>query len=430
MRLSEIITYYSNKEICAELLRMAKDREIAAQFTAGFGKRPDTLQFAADVIKQVRNGATSFHCSEERWSNPLILNPSVEKSELDKLRIGFDLVLDVDCKSLDIGTVCAKLILQALKWHGVDNYSIKFSGGTGWHIGVPFEAFPTDERIAFPEAPQAIAAYLKEFIRNQLSDGILEVENNLKILANIAGKPPSQLIRNGVFDPYTVVGIDTVLIASRHLFRMPYSLNEKKWLVSLPIKEKDIDKFDIDMAKPQNVKKANVKFLDRDSVKANEATQLLIQAFDWQIRTKEKLEPSKTKIVKVEYEDKVPLAAFPPCLKCMLQGLPDGRKRSLFALINFLKNAKWSWPEIEQLVYEWNNINKPPLKTGYIKSQLSWHSRSGQRIPPPNCRQFYDDMAICKPDNICGKIKNPLNYPRFMQSKRVINFKSKKTSEA
>ena len=161
MRLSEIIRYYSNKELCAELLRVAKDREVAVQFSTGFGKRPDTLQFASDVIKQVRSGATSFHCSEERWSNPMALEPTMEKSAQDKLRIGFDLVLDVDCKILEWGTVCAKLLLQALTWHGVDNYSIKFSGGTGWHIGIPYEAFPTDERIAFPDAPQAIAAYLK-----------------------------------------------------------------------------------------------------------------------------------------------------------------------------------------------------------------------------------------------------------------------------
>lgn len=428
MRLSEIIRYYSNKEICSELLKIAKDREVASQFNSAFGKRPDTLQFASDVSKQVRSGTTSFHCSEERWSNPMQLNPAMNKQDLDKLRIGFDLVLDVDCKILEWGTICAKLLLQALKWHGIESYSIKFSGGTGWHIGIPYEAFPTDERIAFPDAPQAIAAYLKEFIRGQLSDEILESENDLKKLAEKANKPASQLIKDGTFDPYSILGIDTVLIASRHLFRMPYSLNEKKWLVSLPIKEKDLDKFTIDWAKPEYVKKADVKFLDRDAVKHGEASQLLMQAFDWQIRTKEKLETKEQ--IKVEYEDKVPLAAFPPCLKCMLQGLPDGRKRSSFALINFLKNAKWSWPEIQQLLYEWNNINKPPLKIGYIKSQLSWHSRSGQKIPPPNCRQFYKDIGICNPDRICDKIKNPLSYPKFMQSKRVINFKSKKKAEA
>ena len=96
MKLSEIIRYYSNKDICVELLRAAKDREVASQFNSVFGKRPDTLQFASDIIKQVRSGATSFHCSEERWSNPMALTAAIDKRDLDKLRIGFDLVLDVD----------------------------------------------------------------------------------------------------------------------------------------------------------------------------------------------------------------------------------------------------------------------------------------------------------------------------------------------
>ncbi len=427
MRLSEIIRYYSNKDVCSELLRLAKDREVAVQFSTGFGKRPDTLQFTADIIKQVRNGATSFHCSEERWSNPLVLEPTMEKSALDKIRIGFDLVLDIDCKRLEWGTVCAKLLLQALKWHGIDSYSIKFSGGTGWHIGVPYEAFPTDERIAFPDAPQAIAAYLKEFIRRQLSDDILELENDLKKLAEKAGKPASQMIKDGTFDPYSVLGIDTVLIASRHLFRMPYSLNEKKWLVSLPIREKDLDKFSVEWAKLENVVNVTARFLDRSAVKPGEASQLLMQAFDWQIRKKERIQPGK--VFKLEFENKVPVEAFSPCMKCILKGLPDGRKRSLFALINFLKNAKWSLPEIEAFAYDWNKINTPPLKIGYIKSQLAWHARSGQKIPPPNCREFYKDIGVCNPDNICDKIKNPLSYPKFM-SKRVINLKSKPKAEA
>lgn len=427
MRLSEIIRYYSNKEVCSELLRTARDREVASQFGSAFGKRPDTLQFASDIIKQVRSGATSFHCSEERWSNPMALTTTLDKRELDKIRTGFDLVLDIDCKILEWGTVCAKLLLQALKWHGVDNYSIKFSGGTGWHIGIPFEAFPTDERIAFPDAPQAIAAYLKEFIRTQLSDGILELENDLKKLAEKIGKPASKLIKDGTFDPYSVLGIDTMLIASRHLFRMPYSLNEKKWLVSLPIREKDLDNFSIEWAKPENVTAVNVKFLDNSVVRPGEASQLLMQAFDWQIRTKEKIDYKA--LVKFEFSEKVPIEAFPPCMKAILQGLPDGRKRGLFALINFMKSAKWSWPEIEAEMRACNNRNNPPLKTGYLQAQLNWHKRQASKFPPPKCRSFYEDFEVCKPDNICNRIKNPINHPRSA-SKRVINLKSSGKPEA
>jgi hypothetical protein len=420
MKLSEIITYYSNPEICAELVRVSENREVAVQFNTAFGKRPDMLQFPSDITKQVRSGATSFHCSEERWSNPLALSSETEKRDLDKLRSGFDLVLDVDCKVLEWSKVCTKLLMKALSWHNISSASIKFSGGSGFHIAVPWESFPSDERIAFPDAPRAIAAYLKEFIRNQLTDGILEKENDLRKISAIVKKPSKNLVKNGTFDPYSVLDIDTVLIASRHLFRMPYSLNEKKWLVSLPIRAKDIDSFTEELARPSNVKKVDVKFLDTYSAVMGEASQLLTQAFDWQLRTEDKSQQAKGEIV--EYENKVPIEAFPPCMKLILSGLSDGRKRSLFALINFLRTAKWVWPEIEAFIYAWNNKNNPPLKLGYVKSQLSWHNRHPEARPPPNCRSFYENFGVCKPDFICSRIRNPITYPKHKLVKKVNKF--------
>ena len=62
---------------------------------------------------------------------------------------------------------------------------------------------------------------------------------------------------------------------------------------------------------------------------------------------------------------------FPPCMKLILNGLEDGRKRALFSLINFYKNFDMDWKDLEFKIYEWNSKNKPPLKKGYIKSQLS-----------------------------------------------------------
>jgi len=410
MRLSQLIGYYSNPQIQQELIRFAKDREIAVQFGETFGKRPDTLEFPSDIIKQVRSGATSFHCSEERWSNPMNLKTDSEKQELDSLRMGFDLVLDIDCKILEWSKICAKLLVWALETHGVKSYSIKFSGGTGFHIGIPWESFSVDERLAFPDTPQIVAKYLREYIRQPLARGIAELEGDVRKISEKSNKRPSAFIQNNTLDPYKLLEIDTILIASRHLFRMPYSLNEKKWLVSLPIRPQDIDAFTVEWAKPENVKAVKIKFLDFENIRQGEAAQLLMQALDWNIRV---TEGGKTKeVVKIEYTNKVPVEAFPPCIKFILNGLSDGRKRSLFALINFLKSAKWPWLEIEQFVYEWNNKNNPPLKTGYVKSQLSWHSRHMDKIPPPNCRKFFEDFGVCKPDFICNRIKNPIGYPK------------------
>ncbi|MCX6775198.1 MAG: hypothetical protein NTY99_03890 [DPANN group archaeon] len=418
MRLSELIRYYSSLPIQQELVRFAKDREVATQFGQAFGKRPDVLELPSDVIKQVRSGATSFHCSEERWSNPLNLTSNSEKKDLDALRIGFDLVLDIDCKIFEWAKVCAKLLMWALETHSVEHFSIKFSGGTGFHIGIPWEAFAADERWAFPDVAQIVAKYLREYIRQPLARDIAELEGDVKKISEKSGKKPSEFMQNGALNPYKLLEIDTILISPRHLFRMPYSLNEKKGLVSLPMKPRDVNKFQPEMARPENIKTVSMKFLDPEHVRSGEASQLLMQALDWNIRSTEKQQTRE--VIKVEYADKVPVEAFPPCIKCIMEGLPDGRKRSLFALINFLKSVKWPWLEIEQFVYECNQKNNPPLKTGYVKSQLSWHSRHKESVPPPNCRQFYQDIGICKADFTCNRVKNPISYPKHKISKKVI----------
>ena len=141
MKMSEIIAYYSKPEIAAELVRYAEGREVAVRFSEVFGKRPDTLQFQQDVINAARKGATSFHCSEEKWQDPLQLAQESTKKDMDELRAGWDLIIDIDCKILEWSTICAELLLQSLKFHEVNCASLKFSGGTGWHLGVPGNSF-------------------------------------------------------------------------------------------------------------------------------------------------------------------------------------------------------------------------------------------------------------------------------------------------
>ena len=53
--------------------------------------------------------------------------------------------------------------------------------------------------------------------------------------------------------------------------------------------------------------------------------------------------------------------------------------------------------------------NEIPLKKGYIKSQLSWAYRK-KPILPPNCKEFYQGIAVCTPDDFCKLVKNPVNY--------------------
>ncbi len=79
--------------------------------------------------------------------------------------------------------------------------------------------------------------------------------------------------------------------------------------------------------------------------------------------------------------------------------------------------------DLEKRIYEWNEKNETPLKKGYIHSQLVWSYRR-KPIMPPNCKEFYKNLGVCLPDNICAKIKNPVNYTvrkDFMKNKKTDN---------
>ncbi len=176
-----MLLHYKREDIRILMAKGATDREVSARFDFGFGKRPDTVSYPNDILELVKKGATSFHFSEERWNNPMQLNPSMRKQEQDDLRIGWDLVLDIDCPVWEFAKLIAQLFVKALENNGVKkSVSIKFSGNKGFHIGVPYEAFPkTIDGIPtnklFPQAPRIISEYLLDYIDNQL----VEVKDNI-----------------------------------------------------------------------------------------------------------------------------------------------------------------------------------------------------------------------------------------------------------
>jgi len=416
MRQSELLKFYSKKEVAAELVRVSKNREVGVMLRSGsYAKRPDILQMPSDVLRLIKQGATSFHASEERWTNPLQLTPDLTLRDLDKLRSGFDIILDIDCKHVEWSKICAELLVKAIKWHEISSVSAKFSGGTGFHIAVPYEAIQnTKQNITFPDTPRIIAEYLKEFIKSHLAEKIMALEQDVKKIAKKTNKKPSELLIDNQLDPYQLLEIDTVLISSRHLFRMPYSLNEKKDLISLPLKIKDIPQFSTDWAKIETIGSIDNSFLNPVNAKKGEASQLIIQALDWKIKELNKHDQSKKPEI-IEIEGKVPEDAFPPCIKLILAGLADGRKRAAFILLNFLKNCNWSIQEIEARIHEWNQKNPEPLKKGYLTGQINYFKKHYKAPPPPNCnnKAYYRDFNVCRPDFICPRIRNPLSYVRI-----------------
>ncbi len=411
MRQSEVITWYSRQDVAAELVRVGKDREMAHMFhQGGYGKRPGTLQFPADVKSLSRQGASSFHMSEERWKNPMNLSTEITEREIRDLRKTWDLIIDIDCPIFEYSSIAAETVVEALKFHGVTNPSIKFSGNRGWHIGVIAEAFP--EKIGkrefkdlFPAGAVTLISYVQQFIKDELHDRILAFEGDVKNIAKRTSK--NNILKEGRIDVYSLLELDIQVGSVRHLIRAPYSLHEKSWLVSLPVEASEIKGFKKEYAKPENVKEIKPIFFNPELVKKNEAHQLLVQALDWGEKEGDKTD--KTNQVYKEIEDRIPEKYFSPCMVHLLKGgMLDGRKRALFALLNFLRMMNWSWDEIEEKVRKWNSTNSPPLKEGYIITQIKWNRRQHKKFPPPNCGDFYYNIDV--PIGTCKNHNNPVSY--------------------
>ncbi|MEK6973886.1 MAG: DNA primase small subunit domain-containing protein [Nanoarchaeota archaeon] len=409
--------YYSRKEIQSKIVSAAKNKEIGVLFHDGnFGKRPDVLQYDNDILELVKQGAYSFHISEETWQNPLMLKSGMSKKDLDDLRIGWDLVLDTDSKHLEYSRIATLLVIEAIKFHNIKNIDIKFSGNHGFHIGIHFRAFPDrvnnlDTKLLFPEGLRIIAMYIKYLIKDHLASELLK--HNLDDIAKNTGKEKEALFKDGKFDSFSVVDIDTILISSRHLFRAAYSINEKSGLVSVPITLEQLKNFSLEMADPKSVS-TELNFLDQEKFEQGEARHLIMQAFDFAAKTRS-IEPELKIQGQKNYEDsidKIPQEFFPGCIKKLLAGnLNDGRKRALFILINFLKSTNYNKDEIRSILNEWNSKNPVPLKQGYINTQLLWHERQNKKILPPNCDNdnYYRSLGVKDPDEYCSKCKNPVN---------------------
>lgn len=175
-------SYYARKDVQQAIFEFCKNRETVPRYLEGFGKRPDMLDYPNDILGLARKGATSFHCSEELWSNPLEISTDKTQEEMNKIKIGWDFLIDIDSKYLDYSKVAAKLIVKALERHGITHIGIKFSGSKGFHLIVPFKAFPKEvsgiqTKDMFPEWARYIAAYVKEIIQDKLTQEILNISN-------------------------------------------------------------------------------------------------------------------------------------------------------------------------------------------------------------------------------------------------------------
>jgi len=501
---SVLLNYYKRLDIQKAIVANAQDKEVVGSYAGeGYAKRPDMLQYPRDVFEQVMHGITSFHGSEELWTNPLGIIPNMKRDDVAALRKGWDLVLDIDSPYWELSKLTAMLMVRTLEDHGIQAISIKFSGNKGFHIAVPFESFPAkvndvETRLLFPEAARKVATYILSYIEDKLviknQDTITfgDVQYTQKQLEDMTGMEPDKLtyfkckeckkripgnkvsrkkfkyncpkcgystetfsdsykscpeclaiftkeeikvskctcgsddLDGPHFNTLAIIEVDTILISSRHLYRMPYSLHEKSKLASIPISKEKIMDFDKKDAIPENVKVGDV-FLDRTLGKG-EAGPLFKRAYEHVFdQNLIKKESERREFVEEEDfkfpEDITPEEYFPPCINNILKGVKDGKKRSLFMVVNYLTSLGWSYEKIKELLENWNEKNPEPLRDTLIVGQLRYHKANKKKVLPPNCDNdmYYTGIMVCEPDNLCQRIKNPVQY-----SKRKIYFKRAK----
>ena len=181
--------YYSRKEVQKAIFEFSEGREVVPRYFEGFGKRPDSLQYPGDVFELVRKGATSFHCSEEIWKDPLKISTEMNKKQLDELRLGWDLLFDIDSKYLDYSKILAEIVINILKFYGIKNFGLKFSGSKGFHIIVPWNAFPSEinhiqTSTQFPEWPRIIMEFVIAASKKELIEKITKLEKPNKYVKN------------------------------------------------------------------------------------------------------------------------------------------------------------------------------------------------------------------------------------------------------
>jgi len=175
-------SYYARKEIQEAIYKFCRNRETVPRYLEGFGKRPDVLDYPSDVMTLVKKGATSFHCSEEIWSDPLKISTDMTPDQYNLIKTGWDFLIDIDSKFFDYAKIAAKVLIQALEAHGVKNVGIKYSGSKGFHILIPSKSFPQElygekTKDKFPEWPRAIAGYLKEITKSKIDQQIVGLTN-------------------------------------------------------------------------------------------------------------------------------------------------------------------------------------------------------------------------------------------------------------
>lgn len=409
------LEYYQQQDVQEAILRVYPDeREFACRYVDTFGRRPEIIQYPNDIGALAKRGVTSFHLSIERWRFPQCLRKGITKSKLDDLRIGWDLVIDLDSDDFECCTEACAVFVEVLREAGLQNPFVKFSGNKGWHIIVPYEWFPPSIRgkptsRLFPSAAASILDILSERARARLDNAFAAIL-------------PSSKYDDVGRDLYRIVEVDRQVARSRHLIRASYSLHEKSGLVSVPVDADDVRRFRRSDAEPSCVK-VNPDWypwkLPEDDRGGGE--ELLEEAV---MLVEEKHSRTSALRASPRCIEDMGKDYYPPCILNILHGLSDGRKRSIFLLVGFFKSIGLPWDEVKARIRKWNAKNKPPLQEADLESPLRYLESKKDDYTMANCDHpaYFKAMGVCRSDTTCIRIRNPLTYSQRKKRRELLDY--------
>lgn len=491
LSLRDTLLWYKRPEVRAAMIEGAIKKEIGVRFGDSFGKRPDALEYDQEILDAAQRGATSFHASEELWSNPRSIETGMNKQATNDIRIGWDLVLDVDFTNFEATKRITEAICQELEKNGISHFGVKFSGNKGFHIGVAWESFPSElhnqeTRTLFPDLARQIADYLvwsldnpdnkfklSEQLKTHLSNAEI-TEHSITVCASCA-RPRTQIKRTQHFicrrcghtetrpSDFTEQYIScpkcsSIIQALVHATERDDSCScgatETREKIDLKIdtqliSSRHLYRLEYSLHEKSGfaslvIPRAHVLAMRREEAMPeriktflpfwhrqhnDEARALLVRASAFSRPDKE--QPRVMSEI-IWDADAAPEETFPPTMHKMLAGMADGKKRALFILTNFLRSVGWSADMMQARLIEWNKKNDPPLREAEIINHLNYHNKRSQTVLPPNFdNDIYRDLGVLVHDELSDnpRVKNPVQYVRLkLRQQGLEPKKQKKTS--
>lgn len=252
LKTEQIMEYYGRDDIREAILKYGRDRKVTITTDPGIlGRGGGQLGFqsADDILIMLRKALEGMEGVVPRrypGFHGTVGRHSLDGRFISNKQIGADLVFDIDVKgNYKAAFIEGRKILDFLDSYNAP-YRVKFSGGSGPHIIIPYQAFP-----------------------ESLSGGRFRQAH--KLLFQIISMRSRAGHVDGSFTSYD------------HFYRIPYSLNENTGLVSLPLNREQYDHFTPSMAEVQNVQVSGEWFQEPDD-KAKEALMGILERGSGKLR--------------------------------------------------------------------------------------------------------------------------------------------------